>query len=460
MRLEEVSIDTIGSSTLADLKMLLDRANQLYGSSRAAVAKLWQNMVGVKDPIAKDKLIETYSLILAELDRRGEQHKPGELDHVLLAKRLRGLDAATLPPVLVRDCVVSLGGRFATNPRAADTVDVRIDAEEFSELFSMDLEKRIVEDFMDRTGKPAIVRRDGVGMGDRIVPLYDLVLVPRTATLEEPAEGLAKRLGDRLSDYLPEAVGKGGEEKQGLRNDSCPSCHGTGSIEQNDGSIAWYDACPDCGTSGPAVSFVSKPFVGEHAARQTDPKMFDDMRRENDKFAPGIDVIWGIKGGKTKVQSIHFDAAKFSVEEAKAWLKEHDYKTGIEAAKTKTAKFIKSEEERIVGGIVYSAAGGADKPDAQGDWATADEIWKGLKTWMLSGHSMKIMHKGQLADTPLVECFFTDTATIKEGLAIPAGSWYISVHVPIENEPLWKAIKKGEITGFSMAGEAETVEEK
>ena len=68
------------------------------------------------------------------------------------------------------------------------------------------------------------------------------------------------------------------------------------------------------------------PFANEHAARMKDPGQFTEFRRENDKFGRGIDVIWGIKeGGDTEVQAIRFDAKRFTVDQAKAWLDEHHY---------------------------------------------------------------------------------------------------------------------------------------
>lgn len=69
------------------------------------------------------------------------------------------------------------------------------------------------------------------------------------------------------------------------------------------------------------------PFPNEHAARIHDPEKYDHFRRENDKFGPGIDVIWGIpKDGAVEIQAIRFNAEKFTVEEAKEWFAEHEYK--------------------------------------------------------------------------------------------------------------------------------------
>lgn len=80
------------------------------------------------------------------------------------------------------------------------------------------------------------------------------------------------------------------------------------------------------------------PYPNEHSARIKSPSGFIRFRRENNKFGQGIHVIWGVKeGGKAEVQAIRFSRTKFTVAQAKAWLKEHDYKVlEFEAASGKT----------------------------------------------------------------------------------------------------------------------------
>jgi len=69
------------------------------------------------------------------------------------------------------------------------------------------------------------------------------------------------------------------------------------------------------------------PFPNEHAARLKDPSQYVRFRRENDKFGTGIHAVWGIKRDQTtELQAIRFDAKKFTAEEAKKWLKDHDQK--------------------------------------------------------------------------------------------------------------------------------------
>lgn len=68
------------------------------------------------------------------------------------------------------------------------------------------------------------------------------------------------------------------------------------------------------------------PISTEHAARLQDPSCFARFRRENDAFGPGIHAIWGItEDNQAELQSIRFDAERFTVAEAKAWLEEHGH---------------------------------------------------------------------------------------------------------------------------------------
>ena len=68
------------------------------------------------------------------------------------------------------------------------------------------------------------------------------------------------------------------------------------------------------------------PYKAEHAARQMEPTQFDDFRRVHEEVAPdGIDFIYGIKpDGTTAIQSVRADASKWTVEDFRSWLQEHD----------------------------------------------------------------------------------------------------------------------------------------
>jgi HK97 family phage major capsid protein/HK97 family phage prohead protease len=99
----------------------------------------------------------------------------------------------------------------------------------------------------------------------------------------------------------------------------------------SNGRIAWSLWSGDSGRSWAAkklaeISEESRPYPNEHAARLIDPLIFDQFRRVNDAFGDGIDAIYGVKGNEGAVlQAIRFDAARFTIAEAQAWLSEHDH---------------------------------------------------------------------------------------------------------------------------------------
>jgi len=69
------------------------------------------------------------------------------------------------------------------------------------------------------------------------------------------------------------------------------------------------------------------PYPNEHAARLRPPSGFVRFRRKNDAFGPGIHAIYGVtREGKAVLQSLRFDASRFTADEARRWLREHDYK--------------------------------------------------------------------------------------------------------------------------------------
>ncbi len=94
------------------------------------------------------------------------------------------------------------------------------------------------------------------------------------------------------------------------------------------------------------------PFPNEHAARQADPGKFDRFRRTSENFPDGISAIFGIKDGKSEIQSLRFDRKKWSPAEARQWLKNNNFKvSGFEVA-TNTRKQIKCPEGQTYSSVL------------------------------------------------------------------------------------------------------------
>ena len=68
------------------------------------------------------------------------------------------------------------------------------------------------------------------------------------------------------------------------------------------------------------------PYPHEHAARLRDPAKYVRIRRENDKFGPGIHALWGVtQDGKAELHAIRFSRTRYTADEARKWLNDHNY---------------------------------------------------------------------------------------------------------------------------------------
>lgn len=104
----------------------------------------------------------------------------------------------------------------------------------------------------------------------------------------------------------------------------------------------------------------TKPYENEIAARMEDPSKFTKFRRDNNAGGEGVDFIFGItEDGKAELQSIRFDASKFTDEQAHNWLKEHD-KTPIEFSPAK-----KEEKDETIQSNDQPADIPADQPSIE-----------------------------------------------------------------------------------------------
>jgi len=102
------------------------------------------------------------------------------------------------------------------------------------------------------------------------------------------------------------------------------------------------------------------PYPNEHTARVKNPDQYDRFARK--EIAPGIDVILGIKNGKSEVQAYRFDKNKFTPEQAKKWLKDHDVKyIAFEPAEEK------KEESKSNGKMRYFNASVGDRKFVKND---------------------------------------------------------------------------------------------
>jgi len=108
----------------------------------------------------------------------------------------------------------------------------------------------------------------------------------------------------------------------------------------------------------------------------------------------------------------------------------------------------KKEDEHIVCGVVYAP----NEVDSQGDTTNEEEIRKALYSYMEGPQKFKVNHKGKYIDTKVLEIYIAPVDFEINNQKIKKGSWLLIARVL--DEKVWKGIKDGTITGYSLAGRA------
>ncbi|OES45817.1 XkdF-like putative serine protease domain-containing protein [Domibacillus iocasae] len=115
--------------------------------------------------------------------------------------------------------------------------------------------------------------------------------------------------------------------------------------------------------------------------------------------------------------------------------------------------FINKEEaaQQLVYGLVYEP----NMEDAHGDFMTAEEIEKAAHGFMKDARNIDKQHDFEGGVGEVVESYIAPADFTLGEQEITKGSW---IMVTKASDEIWEEIQKGEITGYSMAGTAETIE--
>ncbi|MBG9768848.1 XkdF-like putative serine protease domain-containing protein [Bacillus vallismortis] len=112
-----------------------------------------------------------------------------------------------------------------------------------------------------------------------------------------------------------------------------------------------------------------------------------------------------------------------------------------------------ADEQKLVYGIVYEP----DTVDAHGDFMTAAEIEKAAHGFLKDAREIDKQHDFQGGVGAVVESYVAPADFEMNGETIKKGSWVL---VTKASEEVWEEIKKGEITGYSMAGVADIAKQE
>lgn len=99
--------------------------------------------------------------------------------------------------------------------------------------------------------------------------------------------------------------------------------------------------------------------------------------------------------------------------------------------------------------IVYGVVSEPDSIDLQGDRLSKSEIRKACHRFMAESQKIGVEHDG-IAKASIIESYIAPTDFKCNGQVVKSGSWVMAVKV--HDNDLWQSIKKGDITGFSIAG--------
>lgn len=113
----------------------------------------------------------------------------------------------------------------------------------------------------------------------------------------------------------------------------------------------------------------------------------------------------------------------------------------------------KADEKQLVYGVVYEP----DVEDAHGDYMEADDIEKAAHEFMKEARNIDTNHDFEAGVGEVVESYIAPADFDIDGETIKKGTWLM---VTKASDEVWESIKKGEITGYSMAGTAETIEKQ
>lgn len=137
------------------------------------------------------------------------------------------------------------------------------------------------------------------------------------------------------------------------------------------------------------------------------------------------------------------------------WKSKEGAPSGSDALSVMLTKIAKSEEKRMVYGLVYCP----DVVDAHGEYSNAEEIAKAAYDFMkdLRGGNVDVQHDFDPKNAFVAESWLTKGKDVLFPDA-PEGSWAVGIRV--DDETLWESVKKGELKGLSMAGFAQRIKKE
>jgi len=119
---------------------------------------------------------------------------------------------------------------------------------------------------------------------------------------------------------------------------------------------------------------------------------------------------------------------------------------GSRVSKEYTSTILKADDEKQE---IYGVVLEPDTVDEQNDTISADEIAKAAHNFLVKSRVVGDGHK-TLAPVEVIESYTAPANMTVGEQTVKSGSWVIGVHV--SDAKLWKSVKQGEYSGFSVGG--------
>ena len=455
MRIED--IDKIKLSKAADKELLILklRFGQLYDKN------FKDNDTAIVGSLNRNRFLKSYKLLLNEMDSRSLEHSTNAIDRASFSKamvaRKFGIDVSDFDDIIVvPDCVV-----VAASNIDMDKLPTTIKKQQ-SEMAGL---------FKQRVRDSAYI------------PIYDLVLkAKQDTTIIEVSKPFPNEHSGRLQE--PDKF-----DDKSFRRTNGGTLFGSKKVPTNI-AIIWGKLKDKANPSDPPIAqslrFPIKDWTAAKAKKwlsdnDITAKLFEPATKVKknywtkkyietlpdsaflhiEKTESGDMRYYPYKDIDNQVDVPHLEYVVSSIAKSKlsATVKDEvrakagnilkDIKEGKKFEKFISVYAIdKADDEHIVCGIVYEP----DVVDAQGDKANEIEIRKAAYRFMEDVQTIKVMHKGKKVNVKMLESYIAPIEFMVNKQVIKKGSWVMTVRVLDEN--IWKAVKDGVLTGFSMAGYA------
>jgi len=516
MRIEDLTPENATAATVQDLIDLRYRAIQLYDAkfkgNNNQVAKqvkkgrlIWA--------LERSELLEKNKIIVRELRGRGEKQKDvHQIDRETFKKSMIGIDVGLMPKITVVRNFAAIHGDYIDSPKTTEIVELVFKCSD--ENHGEPMVQSIIQQVHRETKKDIGCLFSLDGPEGSYIPVYDLVLMPRLITAKHAPEGKAGAIPHEDIGRVEKDIKWDGSKERGMMSlqqlkkasawfdERCEfrkmafrfihhraedgkvvfrglsKAMNTLMDEQKSGRIpieereAAFEHLArhyrEYGKTPPAFKTnkadkrtIMKPYPTEHSCRLRDPQDYKNFARTERTSGSGkkYAVIYGIKTveGKrvSEAQSFRYPKSSWTETEAREHSTDHGgkkFEPAVEKAGTVFKIMKVSEEKQLVGGIIYEP----NAVDTQSEYTDAAEIEKGMIAFMEKysddARRIKIEHMGSTYHFPIIESFIPEVATKKGKDTIPAGAWWLMVKVT--DSQIWKLIKDGTLTGFSMGGTA------